>query len=196
MKGIIGVDEVGRGPVAGPLCVAALQLRIKNYKLRIKKTGLKLRDSKKLSQNDREEWAMQIRAWRSEGICNYACSYVHARAIDKIGISKSARLAVARSLLKIKAKKSQQILLDGSLYAPIEFTNQKTIIKGDEKEQVIALASIVAKVYRDKYMKKMSKKYPKYGFEDHVGYGTKKHVKAIKKHGFIPIHRRTFLTNF
>jgi ribonuclease HII len=96
-------------------------------------------------------------------------------------------------LKKLDATIRETILLDGSLYAPKEFKKQKTIIKGDEKEPAIGLASIVAKVTRDRYMLKMAGKHPLYGFENHVGYGTKKHYLAIKKHGMTDIHRKSFL---
>ena len=86
-----------------------------------------------------------------------------------------------------------RVLLDGGLKAPVEFKNQKTIIKGDEREMVIALASICAKVLRDRKMNLLGKKHPKYGFEVHKGYGTKKHYQAIRKYGLLPVHRRSFL---
>lgn len=86
-----------------------------------------------------------------------------------------------------------RVLLDGGLRAPVHYTNQQTIIKGDEKELVIALASIVAKVTRDKRMVALAKKFPAYGFEKHKGYGTRAHYEAIKKHGITPHHRKSFL---
>jgi ribonuclease HII len=102
-------------------------------------------------------------------------------------------MALAKSLSKINAGFSSQVLLDGSLKAPKEYKKQKTIIKGDEKEVVIALASIVAKVHRDKLMTRQSKKFPSYGFADHVGYGTKRHYEAIKKSGLTILHRKSFI---
>lgn len=197
MKHIIGIDEVGRGPVAGPVCVAALQLRIRNYELRIKNTKIPLRDSKKLSAKQREEWFAQIKKWKKEGIVDYAVSFVSAKKIDQIGIAPAIKLALSRSLLKLEFRhpmsKKTLVLLDGGLKAPTEYINQKTIIKGDEKEPAIALASIVAKVLRDRLMIKQAKKYPNYGFDSHKGYGTDFHYKNIRKFGITEIHRKSFL---
>jgi len=189
----IGIDEVGRGPIAGPVCVAAFQLRITNEELRIQKRKTPLRDSKKLTRLQREAWFVIIKGWQKEGKCDFAISYVSAKIIDRIGIAPAIKKALFRSLLQLKASSLQLILLDGGLKAPLEFKNQKTIIKGDEKEPAIALASIVAKVYRDRLIRKHAKTYPNHGFENHVGYGTRAHYKAIKKHGLTPLHRQSFL---
>jgi len=190
---LIGIDEVGRGPLAGPVAVAALQFKIKNYQSRIEKTELPLRDSKKLTKIQREKWFKQINNWCEEGICRYAVSMIAPGFIDKHGISHALRSAVSESLAKIKATDSQSILLDGSLKAPKEFTNQTTIIKGDEKEILIALASIAAKVLRDRKMVAYGKQHPQYLFEQHKGYGTREHMFRIKKYGALLIHRKSFL---
>jgi ribonuclease HII len=205
----IGIDEVGRGPIAGPLCICAfatkripsrLKLKVESIKLKEK---LPLRDSKKLSRKQREEWFAILKGWQKEGIVDFSISYIHAKTIDKIGLSLSIKKALSRSLYKVVENSDIplstfdfQLLLDGGLKAPEEFTRQKTIIKGDEKEPVISFASIVAKVHRDRLMARHSKKFPEYGFESHVGYGTKKHYEALKKHGLTPLHRRSFLKNF
>ncbi len=125
---------------------------------------------------------------------------VSAKMIDRIGISNAIKKALNSSLYKLqpclpagRLFHSHFIFLDGSLHAPKEFKNQKTIIKGDEKIPVISLASICAKVTRDKHMVKMSKKFPKYDFELHKGYGTRGHYQKIKMHGLSPVHRRSFL---
>jgi ribonuclease HII len=181
---VIGIDEVGRGPIAGPVCVAAFQVAsLSELAKAVRKIKLPLRDSKKLSKYQREAWFVVLKQWKAEGKCDFAISLVHAETIDRIGIAPSIRRALARSLGKLEAKnkhtmKNITILLDGGLKAPKEFAKQKTIIKGDEKEQVIALASIVAKVHRDRLMTRLAKKYPNYGFADHVGYGTRAHYKA------------------
>ena len=193
MKYVVGIDEVGRGPVAGPVSVGAFRIQPVQLKLNIKK--LKLRDSKKLSKTHREEWFKIIKKWKQEGRCDFAVVSVSAKEIDRIGISQAIRKCVSKCLYKLSANNYDLVLLDGSLKAPIEFRNQKTIIKGDEKEPVISLASIVAKVTRDRYMRNQAKKYPAYGFENHVGYGTRKHYEAIKKKGLTPLHRRTYLKN-
>ena len=203
-KYIIGIDEVGRGPLAGPVTVAAVAVTV-NYKLQ--KPNSKLRDSKKLSAKQRELWFDYIKKNKK---LFYAISSVSPRTIDKINISKAANLAATRALKRLLMKhrlprKKIKIFLDGGLYInKFQITKSKcqtnykiqTIIKGDEKIPAIALASIVAKVTRDRKMRKLHKKYPKYGFNKHKGYGTKKHIKAIKKHDLTDIHRKTFSKKF
>lgn len=192
MKFPIGIDEVGRGPIAGPVTVCAF---IFYKKASFPKTLPKLKDSKKLSPAQRELWFAQIKTWQKEGIADFKVSSVSAKMIDKIGIVPAIQKALNFSLHTLSPKTQNMILLDGGLKAPAEYKKQKTIIKGDEKEQVISLASIVAKVIRDRYMQKMTKKYPEYGFETNVGYGTKKHYDAIAIQGVTPLHRRSFLKN-
>ncbi|MEK7149915.1 MAG: ribonuclease HII [Patescibacteria group bacterium] len=204
---IIGIDEVGRGPLAGPVTVAAIAATA-NFKFLIsnfqKKFKVKLRDSKKLSPKQREIWFK----WIKKQKIPLAIADISPKIIDKINISKAANLAATRCIIKLTTNnqrltiKNCKIFLDGGLYLNLQPTtnNQrqnkikaKTIIRGDEKIPVISLASIVAKVHRDKLMEKLSKKYPLYGFEKHKGYGTKLHYKNIKKHGISEIHRKSFL---
>ncbi|MEI8062396.1 MAG: ribonuclease HII, partial [bacterium] len=119
---------------------------------------------------------------------------VSNKIIDTKGISYAIRFAIKTLLKNLNTStKNTKIFLDGSLKAPLEFT-QETIIKGDEKVPVISLASIMAKVTRDQYMKKISKKYPLFDFHVHKGYGTKRHISAIKTHGPSTLHRKTFIT--
>jgi ribonuclease HII len=113
--------------------------------------------------------------------------------IDKRGIVYAIKFGMNKCLEKLGAKVGDKIFLDGSLRAPVEFTNQETIIKGDEKVAVISLASICAKVTRDKYMKNLGEKYPEYKFEVHKGYGTKAHYDVINKYGLTEVHRQSFL---
>lgn len=213
-KIVIGVDEVGRGPIAGPVCVAAFLVYdpvsfvsdIKkittgknNRGATIDKQKLTLRDSKKLSRKDRESWVSIVNEWKRAGKCDFSVSITHAKKIDQIGIAPAIRKSLASSLQKVMKNVSPKfgnikVLLDGGLRAPAEYIHQKTIIKGDEKEFAIALASIVAKVHRDKYMTRLAVQFPAYGFESHVGYGTKSHYAAIKKHGITLIHRKSFLS--
>ena len=194
-KSIIGIDEVGRGPIAGPVSVCAFRMIDLRLKISARKKDMPLRDSKKLTRLQREAWFGQIKVWQEEGKCDFCVTSVSAKEIDRNGISKAIRKALSRSLLEVsRSDFKHKILPDGGLQAPAEFKDQKTIIKGDEKEIVIALASIAAKVTRDAYMRKQAKRFPVYAFDEHVGYGTKKHYKAIKKHGISPIHRRSFLT--
>lgn len=186
-KLIIGIDEVGRGCLAGPLTVGAIL-----KKGRVDLRGIK--DSKKLSAKQREEWFLKIKEKQlKHKNFEVALASVGAPTIDKIGLSASARLAVGRCLKKFSLQhKFYAIMLDGSLYAPKTYLNQETIIRGDEKIPLIAAASIVAKVWRDGKMKRLSKQFPEYALEIHKGYGTLAHRIAIKKHGLSEIHRRSF----
>ncbi len=190
VKSLIGIDEVGRGPLAGPVAVGvamATLATIKKWK--------KIKESKQLSRAQREEWYEKICAPES-GI-TFAVSFVSASIIDKRGINPSIRSALALGLKKLSSNpKNVRVLLDGGLRAPAEFMNQETIIRGDAKETIIAIASVVAKVERDRLMLRMHKKYPAHGFDRHVGYGTRAHIAAIRKYGMTPIHRKTFCKNF
>lgn len=194
-KHVAGIDEVGRGPLAGPLTLGLVVCK-KSF-LRIFKG---IRDSKKLSARKREEWFTRLnflknkKFWRvrKSKIKNLTVS-VNNKTIDKIGLTKAAEICVSRLLKKAKVGLRTKIFLDGGLKAPKKYINQKTIIKGDEKIPIIAAASIVAKVTRDELMTRMAKKFPNYGFEFHKGYGTKLHFRKIKKYGISPIHRKTFL---
>jgi ribonuclease HII len=199
---IIGIDEVGRGPIAGPVCVAAFLIRrpgqfARELELLKKKHSLPLRDSKKLSKKDREAWVEIVQELKIKGKCDYAISIISAATIDRIGIVPSIRRALASSLKKVVATGgatfSCPVVLDGGLRAPAEYKKQTTIIKGDEKEISITFASIVAKVHRDKIMVKYAKKHPEYGFQSHVGYGTRAHYLALGRYGQTPIHRKTFI---
>jgi ribonuclease HII len=191
MKWIVGVDEAGRGPLAGPVSVGVVSIPIKT-KLLLEG----LTDSKKLSEKKREEWFQKIQEWNREGKLQYAVSLVSSSIIDKKGIVFAINLGMSRCVRKLGVKPKQTlVLLDGSLHAPKEFLHQRTIIKGDEKISVISLASIVAKVTRDRYMVKLAMKYPEYAFDVHKGYGTLIHRMAIKKSGISKIHRKTFLRN-
>lgn len=195
IKYVLGIDEAGRGPLAGPVAVGIVKLQVTSYKLKARNGWFRgLKDSKKLSERAREEWFAKIRKAEKDGWLQFAVAFGSARMIDKKGIVFVIKNALNKAFLKVSAKGGETlVLLDGGLSAPKEFIFQKTIIKGDEKESVIALASIVAKVSRDKLMKKTGRKYPKYDFEKHKGYGTLEHYQKIKKHGIAPIHRKSFL---
>ncbi|KKU86255.1 MAG: Ribonuclease HII [Parcubacteria group bacterium GW2011_GWA1_47_9] len=186
-KYIIGIDEAGRGPLAGPMVIAAVAVFGSPTSYR-KSDFLKgIRDSKKLTRLGRERW---YRVLKKKAACQYVS--VSARSIDQNGISRAAREAIARLLKKFPIKPNL-VLLDGSLYAPPKY-KQKTIIKGDEKIPLIAAASIIAKVTRDRKMCTLHKKYPHYNFAQHKGYGTRAHMAAIRRHGLSDIHRRSFCT--
>ncbi|OGZ05897.1 MAG: hypothetical protein A2845_03800 [Candidatus Lloydbacteria bacterium RIFCSPHIGHO2_01_FULL_49_22] len=189
-KFFIGIDEVGRGPLAGPVAVGvamATPATIKKWR--------KIKESKQLSVKQREEWYVKICAPQS-GI-RFAVSFVSAAMIDRNGINPSIRTALARGLQKLDPdSKHSRVLLDGGLRAPLQFIDQETIIRGDTRETIIAIASVVAKVKRDRYMWKLAKKEPRYGFASNVGYGTTEHVTAIKKYGLSDQHRRSYTKNF
>ncbi|MFH1455293.1 MAG: ribonuclease HII [bacterium] len=191
-KNIIGIDEVGRGPLAGPVAVCAFKMSVK---FDVKQFG-KIKDSKKLTPEQRECIFSKLKILKKEKIVDYFVCYESARRIDSLGLSKAIKNCLEKSLAKLKLKpKECCVLLDGGLKAPDKYKNQKTIIKGDEKERAIAFASIVAKVSRDALMCRFAKKYPKYLFEIHKGYGTKKHCVLIKKNGLCLEHRKCFCKN-
>ncbi len=196
VRHLIGIDEAGRGPLAGPVAVGVFAVRAPST-LR-KFAGVK--DSKQLSEKQREEWFRLIRVSAKSGEVAYTVSFARSETIDGKGLTYAVYSALNRALLRLERRGIQcvsgRILLDGSLYASARYGDQTTIIDGDAKEPIIALASICAKVLRDRRMKKLAREFPHYGFEIHKGYGTKAHYKAIKKHGLIPEHRRSFLKNF
>lgn len=196
-KYIIGIDEVGRGPLAGPVAVGACLISVLKIKRLLTEGFFKgIRDSKKLSEKKREEWLGKIKELKMEGDLNYFVSFVSNKMIDKKGISQCIKSAIKNSLKKLKVNSLKtMILLDGGLKAPEEFIYQKTIIKGDEKEPIISLASIVAKVARDRKMVEYSKKFPQYGFEIHKGYGTAFHIQKISQNGLSKLHRKSFCKN-
>jgi len=192
-KIIVGIDEVGRGPLAGPVTAAAVTVRqIPNSKFQIPK----IKDSKKLSSKKREElYQILTKHPRIE----WGMGRVSEKVIDRINIKNAAELAMEKALQnlqsKIKIPKSQIFLIiDGNNIKNLKLKtyNLKLIIKGDEKVFSCAAASIIAKVRRDKIMKRYHQKYPQYGFDKHKGYGTKYHFKMLKKYGPCKIHRKTF----
>lgn len=184
---IIGVDEVGRGPIAGPVTVGAVLVPRKLNRRHFKE----VKDSKKLTSVQREAWFFRIRKMKE---VRYATSSVKNRVIDRKGIMYAIRLALRRSIARLGANPREcLVLLDGGLKAPKRFILQRTIIRGDEKEHAIALASIVAKVKRDRKMLALGGKYPRYGFGVHKGYGTRMHYARIRRNGTCVLHRKSFL---
>ena len=193
----IGVDEVGRGPIAGPVVVCACAVQ-ESFDILSLFPKQQLKDSKKLSEKVRDVIVKKIEEQVSAGTIVYAFGELQAEVIDTRGLAQAMRDVVSQALHGLEEQglsKSTKIFLDGSLHAGGEYNNQETIIKGDEKIGEIALASIIAKVYRDRVMKDHAKKYTEYGFENHVGYGTKAHYEAIQKYGVTPLHRKSFLKN-
>jgi ribonuclease HII len=196
MKYIVGIDEVGRGPLAGPVTVCVMACDIHIYSMLRQHRGLPKvgKDSKKLSPEAREAYAKVLETLKKDKKIFFSVQHVSNTVIDAKGISFAIRKSIRQGLSVLKLDcDACEVLLDGGLKAPENFKKQKTIIKGDEKEKIIAWASIAAKVSRDALMCKAAKKYPQYGFEVHKGYGTVKHRQAIKKHGISPLHRKTWL---
>ncbi|KKP56554.1 MAG: Ribonuclease HII [Parcubacteria group bacterium GW2011_GWC1_34_10] len=198
-KWIIGIDEVGRGPLAGPVSVGVFMTDKKTGNWILKNIfENKLRDSKKLSAKKREKNYKKFLELKKLNKISFSVSHISNKIIDKKGISKAIQTGVKKSLKELhhtflmKKGNPSFIRLDGLLKAPKEFKNQKTIIKGDEKDVFIACASIVAKVSRDNLMCKLALKYPQYNFETHKGYGTLLHRHLIKKLGLSEIHRKSF----
>jgi ribonuclease HII len=211
---LVGIDEVGRGPLAGPVTVGVFGVEKKFLKEFEKlATQLGITDSKKLSEKKRSEIAKVLCNMTAEGKCFFHITMTPATYIDTHGIVPAIRRALENGLEKVVEQIKQthplpplvegaapnndnvQIFLDGGLYAPGEYKHQQTIIKGDLHNILISAASILAKVHRDNYMTKMDKQYPQYGFTQHVGYGTKYHREMIQKHGLSKIHRKSFCRN-
>jgi len=190
MSHIVGIDEAGRGPLAGPVAVGAVAIS-SSFKKNFFKS---IKDSKKLSPSDRELWFALALEARKEGLLDFAVSLVSEKVIDRKGISYAIRLGIRRSLMTLGVSADSQVYLDGGIKAPKEFIHQLTVIRGDEKIPIISLASIMAKVIRDRKMVRLSKKFPEFNFHKHKGYGTSEHRQAIWKFGPSIIHRRSFLT--
>ncbi len=182
-KFICGVDEAGRGPLAGPVCAAAVILP---FDCEIKG----LNDSKKLSEKKREELFSIIQ----EKSLAYAVAFSTVDEIEDINILNAALLAMLRAVKALDIT-PDIVLVDGNKAPNIDIKT-RTIIKGDSLSANIAAASILAKVSRDRLMYEMDKDFPEYGFEKHKGYGTKVHIEAIKKYGACPHHRMSFIKKF
>ena len=191
MRYLIGVDEVGRGALAGPVVVGVVAVPAGHRFLR----RADLRDSKRLSGSRRESWAREARGDKKIMI---RTARVTAKVIDRINIKRAAELAARRGLKRILAKIGRdnnfRIILDGGIYPSLKKVKTKTVNKADVNFKEVALASVIAKVERDKYMRKRGKIRPEYGFINHVGYGTKEHRRALRKTGISEIHRRSFLS--
>lgn len=184
---VAGVDEVGRGPVAGPIVAAAVILDLaclKNSDL-----ILYINDSKKLSEKLRESLSEIIKA---KAVC-YSIACIDSSDIDKRGIAWSNNMVLKTAVEKLKFN-PELVLSDGYAVKGLK-TRNEFVIKGDSKSASIACASIIAKVFRDDLMKKYHNVYPNYGFNKHVGYGTKEHMENIITYGLSPIHRRSFLSS-
>lgn len=179
-KSFIGIDEAGRGPLAGPVVVAGVYL---------KKDISGLNDSKQISESKRSELFPII---KENSL--YSIAVISPKIIDEINIlqaTKKGMVEVAKNILNIKPN-IDVLLIDGNQRINFEQIEQMPIVKGDSLSKSIAAASILAKVTRDNIMIEYGKKYPNYGFEQHKGYPTKAHIKAIERYGVLDIHRKTF----
>lgn len=191
-KWVIGIDEAGRGPLAGPVAVAGIRIKDKGQRIKILRG---IRDSKKLSAKQREEW---FEILTNHPKIEWAVAKVWPKVIDRINIAQAANLGARRVYKRLSLGGKRLSLgrtifavLDGSLYLS-KGTPHETIVKGDEKVPIISAASIIAKVTRDRTMLRLHQKYPQYGFDVHKGYGTKMHRNMIRRFGRSEIHRKSF----
>ena len=181
---ICGIDEAGRGPLAGPVVAAACILPT-DCEI------LYLNDSKKLTEKRREELFVEIQ----EKAVSFGVGIVSPAVIDKINILQATYEAMRQAVEKLSVR--PDVFLNDAVVIPgIDESRQVKIIKGDAKSVSIAAASILAKVTRDHMMEEYDRLYPEYGFAKHKGYGTKAHLDAVREHGMCPIHRRSFLKKF
>ena len=183
-KSVCGVDEAGRGPLAGPVCAAAVILP-ENCEIE------GLNDSKKLSEKKRNALYDVI----TEKAVAYSVAYGTLEEIEKFNILNATYLAMNRAIDGLRVP-ADYALIDGNRVPTDIKVPCETVVKGDAKSCSIAAASILAKVTRDRLMSEYAEKYPEYGFDKHKGYGTAAHYAAIKEHGVLPIHRLSFLKNF
>ena len=180
---ICGVDEAGRGPLAGPVCAAAVILP-PNLEI----PGLN--DSKKLTDKKRRELFPLIK----EQAIAYGIAFASEQEIDELNILQATFLAMQRAIDQLEGK-AKFALIDGNREKDFGLP-VRTVVKGDSRSANIAAASVLAKVTRDIYMEELAEKYPQYGFEIHKGYGTKAHYAALTEHGASEVHRKTFLKKF
>ncbi|MBR1975340.1 MAG: ribonuclease HII [Clostridia bacterium] len=182
---IAGVDEVGRGPLAGPVVCAAVIMPLDEESIIV---GVD--DSKKLSAKKREQLAEEIK----KRALAYTIVEVSEKDIDEINILEATKLGMKRAIETLE-KQPDVVLTDGNMTINIAH-KQHSVIHGDALSYSIGAASIIAKVYRDNLMVEYAKLYPHYAFEKNMGYGTAAHIQGIKEHGLCPIHRRTFTKKF
>lgn len=191
---MLGVDEAGRGPLAGPVAVGVVAVP-EGFDVAREFPGVA--DSKSLSEKKREEIFRMLEERAGRGDVRFVVELESATAIDANGIARALRAAVARGVSKLAndtglAKSDMRVMLDGALVAPEEYA-QETIIRGDALIPLISLASIAAKVSRDRLMVALAEKHLEYGFERHKGYGTRAHYDVLARYGPCAIHRMSFL---
>jgi len=175
---VAGIDEAGRGPLAGPVVASAVVVRVSAFVERID-------DSKKLTEKKREKAYIEIIEK-----CDVGIGISGVEEIDRLNIYNATLKAMERAVVELE-EEPDHLLIDGKM--DIALSQERTyLVSGESKSTSIACASIIAKVFRDKCMLKEDGRYPRYGFCRHKGYGTQEHIEAIRKYGFSPIHRRTF----
>jgi ribonuclease HII len=190
MRFLLGVDEAGRGPLAGPVSVGVVAIP-EGFDVAKEFPGVN--DSKKLTEKKREEIYAMLAARVVLGDIRFAVEFESADVIDREGIVPAVQKALSRGVNALAPDASLvRVQLDGALRAPKEY-DQQTIINGDALIPIISLASIAAKVERDRLMCALAREYPEYGFEAHKGYGTKMHYEMLEKYGLCIIHRRSFI---
>jgi ribonuclease HII len=188
-KYVAGIDEAGRGPLAGPVVSGAVLILEKNFKKAKKIESVK--DSKKLNERKREEVYSNL---INNPNIKWGIGIVSEKIIDKINILEATKLSMIKAIKDLEKKnkiKIDYVILDGKMKINLNI-DQESIVKGDDKVFSISAGSIIAKVTRDRIMVKCDKKYPEYNFKKHKGYGTKEHFKNIKKNGICEIHRKSF----
>ncbi|MDE6200990.1 MAG: ribonuclease HII [Clostridiales bacterium] len=182
VNALCGVDEAGRGPLAGPVSVCACIMPYDDIIIGID-------DSKKLSEKKREMLYEQITA-----VADYCVVMIDRKVIDSINILQATKQGMARAISGLKVKPDVAVI-DAVKNLETDVTCS-SVVKADAKSYCVAAASIIAKVTRDRYMRELDKTYPQYGFAGNKGYGTAEHIAALKLHGYCPEHRRTFIKNF
>ena len=182
---ICGVDEVGRGPLCGPVVSAAVILP-NGF------TDPRIKDSKKIKNPKKMK---EIADFIKENAISYSIGIASAQEIDDINILQSTYVAMHRAIKGLSSTPNR-LLIDGNSFKPYENIPYECVIKGDDKHIEIAAASIIAKDFRDDLMKELAKEYPDYKWESNAGYGTKDHIEAIKRVGLTPHHRITFCSKF
>ena len=188
---VMGIDEAGRGPLAGAVYAAAVHVPLKQAEKLLAGDWAGINDSKKLTGKKRDALAGIIKS--TEG-CVWAIASASPGEIDRINILQATYLAMERAVAQLSAK-PDLLLIDGNRAKDFGIP-AKTVVHGDSLSASIAAASVLAKVTRDDIMVEMAEKYPQYGFEIHKGYGTKAHYEALREHGHCPIHRMSFLKKF
>jgi len=188
---ILGVDEAGRGPLAGPVAVGVVALPLGFDVLAEFPT---VKDSKMLGPQKREKIFVEVERRASRGDLHFAVRFSSHDYIDRFGITHAVQTAVWSGVRELSSPAHATVMLDGLLRAPKEYL-QRTVVHGDGLVPVIGLASILAKVTRDRTMEQLARLYPEYGFDQHKGYGTREHYVALRKHGLCDIHRKTYCSS-